>query len=881
MPQVINTNISSLNAQRQLNKSQEAQQRVMERLSSGLRINSAKDDAAGMAIADRFSTQISGLNVATRNANDGISMAQTAEGALGEMTNNLQRLRELAVQSANATNSASDRAALNAEAKQLIAEVGRISEQTDFNGVKLLDGSAGTQKFQIGANAGQTFEMSISKMTTDKLGGGTSAMVSATGSDQALSKGDLVINGVTISGSTASDDVSSTNLASSSAIAKVAAINKHSDETGVVATVNATVAAGSEQSVPSTASNGTITINGVETADIALGGDAATNRKAVIEAVNAMSGQTGVTAVDTGRSETGINLVAADGRNIEITFNQDGGTFDHTTTGLAEATDATTSKTYTGGFNLRSVDGKDIKIEQGTGDIENAGLAEGTYAPNTGTVSTLSRSSEAAYTATAANVSAGYDFSAAGSQVQFDISVSGGDAITVVMDQDTNDADQYAAALQTAINTAVGSDVVTVKAEFAAGSSVEKYISVMSNERISFSNVHDVGDAATAVASDATLEALQGQSIGGPDALREGDLVINGVAIQAAKASDDTYSNNVVASSNKAASGIAVAAAINASSEETGVTATVQATEVDGYDGTNVASNNTNKAGVVGAISINGETFSMTLTGEAETDRATAMERINSISGQTGVTAEDTGKGLKLTAADGRNISIAIDTAATYNTGGASVGGLGKTVSFSGRDIGLDAANDGIVEADFTHKLNGSDTDAAGGITALDISATGYEDVLNQYAETTTSKVTLSSAGQFTIAAGTNNSEELEKMGFQVGTFGGSETGQFVKDIDISTVEGATKALEAIDNALSSINSERGNLGAIQNRLGSTISAMSITSENLSASRSRIQDADFAAETAELSRVQILQQAGTTMLSQANSSTQNVLSLLR
>jgi flagellin len=250
MPQVINTNISSLNAQRQLNKTQMTQQRTMERLASGLRINSAKDDAAGMAISDRFSTQIKGLNVATRNANDGISMAQTAEGALGEMTNNLQRLRELAVQSANATNSASDRQALNAEAKQLIAEVGRISENTEFNGVKLLNGSAGNQKFQIGANAGQTFEMSIAKMTTDKLGGGTSATVSAIGSDKAIKKGDLVINGVTISGSTASDDVYSTDNAAASSIAKVAAINKHTAETGVVATTNATVAAGAEQTVP-------------------------------------------------------------------------------------------------------------------------------------------------------------------------------------------------------------------------------------------------------------------------------------------------------------------------------------------------------------------------------------------------------------------------------------------------------------------------------------------------------------------------------------------------------------------------------------------------------------------------------------------------------
>ena len=140
MPQVINTNIGSLTAQRNLNTTQAQSLQALNRLSSGLRINSARDDAAGLAIATRFTAQVRGLGVAVRNANDGISMAQTAEGALGSMTESLQRLRELSLQSANATNSASDRQALDAEAKQLISELRRVSEQTNFNGQKLLDG---------------------------------------------------------------------------------------------------------------------------------------------------------------------------------------------------------------------------------------------------------------------------------------------------------------------------------------------------------------------------------------------------------------------------------------------------------------------------------------------------------------------------------------------------------------------------------------------------------------------------------------------------------------------------------------------------------------------------------------------------------------------
>ncbi|HEY5763542.1 MAG TPA: flagellin, partial [Rhodocyclaceae bacterium] len=161
MPQVINTNIASLNSQRNLNTSQTALSQALQRLSSGLRINSAKDDAAGLAISERFTTQIRGLNQATRNANDGISLAQTAEGALGEINNNLQRIRELAVQSANATNSASDRQALDQEVQQRLAEIDRIAAQTSFNGQKVLDGTFGNAAFQVGANVGETISVNL------------------------------------------------------------------------------------------------------------------------------------------------------------------------------------------------------------------------------------------------------------------------------------------------------------------------------------------------------------------------------------------------------------------------------------------------------------------------------------------------------------------------------------------------------------------------------------------------------------------------------------------------------------------------------------------------------------------------------------------------
>ena len=207
MSSVINTNVMSLNAQRNLTASGADLATSLQRLSSGMRINSAKDDAAGLAISQRFTTQIRGMDQAARNANDGISLSQTAEGALSEIGNNLQRIRELAVQSRNATNSDSDRSALNAEAQQLKAEIDRVANTTNFNGVKLLDGTFQNQSFQVGANQGETIDISaIVNARSSALGSWTAvgtttytqttAAVTATDPELAAS---FTINGVTIS----------------------------------------------------------------------------------------------------------------------------------------------------------------------------------------------------------------------------------------------------------------------------------------------------------------------------------------------------------------------------------------------------------------------------------------------------------------------------------------------------------------------------------------------------------------------------------------------------------------------------------------------------------------------------------------------------------
>jgi flagellin len=1231
MPQIINTNIASLNAQRNLNKSQTANQTALQRLSSGLRINSAKDDAAGLAISTRFNSQIRGLNVAVRNAGDGISLAQTAEGALGSMNDNLQRIRELAVQSANATNSDVDRDALQAEVDQLLAEVSRTAEETDFNGRKLLNGEF-SATFQIGANAGQTLDISIAELTADKLGASSESGVSALGTSVTLGNGDLLINGQAITASKAEDDSFSTSNQSASAIAKVAAINREYENTGVKAVVNENVAAGSEMTA--TAGTGTITLNGVDI-DITTTSDTAGTRASIAAAINAVAEQTGITAaVDDLSDATGVSLTAENGRNIELSFD----TADFTgltqanfaaSTGLAGGQSLVSgtvfSATYEGGYTLiADGDVSDIVISggngTGNGDLANAGLTAGTYSAGTASLTTDaqnqttvaqtqassgSNNDSAARTdtggtliagsadvvnvasaaaigittateividvdgvttqvtataaetiaAVAAQISAANTSSlSAVEEISFDItsyatatgaagtitftdgaantvSVSLGAFDTIDSDGDgtlgeaidqfgelidkldglslaalggtptisaemntagtgvtikiLNDgtssiqistdtaatqlntslggtgaalnsaaeflsgqirltslvaaetvevsiapqgavttgqllsstgfstdtashanaqgtanstditvtvggtdvspaalaADSTASDLAAAINGVAGvsaweavdfnlyksADVATGSLNLTVGDTLSiggtavsitadatsatvthlEYIQTVvddingtdfsgadmqvsatvsgtgtsafavievknySGADVSLTSAGDYRRAAIDADGDGTAETLvtsnarqvsgelqfrsdndedvvvtladpslggeliatasESATYSGVNGLKDGDLIINGVSISGAESAFDTASATEssdkfkILSSEKGLSGISVAEAINSVSEETGVSASVNETSVVGgngetLDGYDLTTSGPFAAGDQAGLFINGVNIgSITLQADsagsidADRSRADALTLINQSSGQTGVVAVDNGVSISLTAADGRNISIAIDDRS------------GSTESI-GAVFGLDAGQDGIGESTF------------GDLTTTATNAVNSAE--SETYETTYSTIELTSAKEISVEIGSQGNDELEALGFKVGTFGGGESGQFLTEIDISTFEGATDALTAIDNAIGSIASQRAVLGAVQNRMESTVSNLAITSENLAAANSRIQDADFAAETAELSRTQVLQQAGISILAQANQGPQQVLSLL-
>ena len=315
MASIINTNINSLTAQRNQGMSQASLSTAIQRLSSGLRINSARDDAAGLAISERFTSQIRGLNQAVRNANDGVSLAQTAEGALKASSDILQRVRELAVQSANATNSASDRQALNQEVSQLVSELDRISQTTEFNGQKLLDGSFGTAQFQVGANAGQVIVAATANLRTSQYG--NNQVISAGSAAAAAAWG---ANGVTAATLTVNGSLgSATVTVSANDTAKTAAanVNLQTANTGVHATARTEVqlsfAAAGAYSLNLRSDNSTD-----EAVSFSLSAaTGADGLSSAISAINDKSSKTGVIA-SLNAAGTGIILTSATGNDIRV-----------------------------------------------------------------------------------------------------------------------------------------------------------------------------------------------------------------------------------------------------------------------------------------------------------------------------------------------------------------------------------------------------------------------------------------------------------------------------------------------------------------------------------------------------------------------------------
>lgn len=691
MPLYVNTNISSLNAQRQLMQSGMELDKASERLASGRRINTAADDAAGLAISNRQTSQIRGLDQAVRNANDGISLIQTAEGALSESTNILQRMRELAIQSANGIYEDKDRATLDAEVQQLVAELDRIAESTSFNGQKILDGSLGEVKLQVGSEANQTIGFSVAAVDADTLGMGSLSadVVGARMADNTaatLETSDILINGQEVGAITSTDTM---------------------DE--ITAQISDNILGVSASSV-------------VEITGSAVG--------------------TGV--VGTG----GISIAVEKGDGLTATFTV---------------------------ANTESLEELADKIVKESGGLISATINE---------------------------------------QGRLAISTQGGRSMTVTDAGGTSGLSTTQTQAQL-ILTSDNGDPITIE-RGATGT-------LQDLENFGFRESDTSGVLEGVGLSTGTGSANE--------ALAVGDLKVNGVQV------------SVTGTSSLAGK----IEAINDISDQTGVTAQAFSTvtiDMAGY----IASNADN----FDQIEINGVAVDLALAVSASTgDVVTAF---NANTDETGVTARLSGNRIILES-DSGSIRLA------ESTGGSSF--LGTAIGVQDvTKVYMDDAGT-FVESTTTITSAGADQ----GITAeagLKLVSANGNPISLEFGDTTTAL------------------ELASRLGLrEANTIGEGAFGTAVSSISVDTVSNAQKAIGVIDNALETVNGIRSDLGAANNRLDFTISNLSNVSENTAAARSRIVDADFAAETAALSRAQVLQQASQAMLAQANARPQQVLSLLQ
>jgi flagellin len=779
MPQVINTNVLSLNAQRNLSTSGSSLATALQRLSSGLRINSAKDDAAGLAIAERFTTQIRGLNQAARNANDGISLAQTGEGALAEITSNLQRIRELSVQAANSTNSASDRGAIDQEVQQRLAEIQRVASQTSFNGQKILDGSFGNAAFQVGANAGETISinLSTSTQTTDV---GQIASTSSTdigtlfGNGLTLANGDLTVDGTSVA---AGNYTTAASLATAINTAYTT-----SGGSGTLAAVN-----GNE-----------ITFTNASNAAVALAG------------ANNPLGVTTVAAAAT--AGAGLQLAAGDltidGTSVAA------GTY---STPAALATAINTAYTTSGGSGtLATVNGNELTFSNSS----NAAITLG------GTANPLGITT----------VAAGVVSDPAGLQLaNGDLTVNGTSVAAGTY--------STAAALATAINTAYTT---------SGGSGT---LAVVNGNEIDFTNTTNaaitLGGANNPLGVN-SVGAAPGVTVGA------GDFSIDGEDITGTFFDVQDVADAINNNANLTASTISASV----------VGGELRITNGSGGDITVAGTFGTTTLGIAATV-VDG-------TSEDSTGAAAALAT-STVASSTTVDAEVTAAAVVTpTTANSTGVNTAVTDPGVTTSGTATSTGVNSAVTAIGSTPLTLAASEFSLQVGSNTAVDLAGSYANGQALADAINA----QVAGAFAsfDSTSGQLALASGQALTIG-GSRSGTGNNNLGFataNVAVDNGS-----LATASVGTVATANSTILRVDAALTSINTLRGALGAIQNRFESTITNLTTASENLTSSRSRIQDADFAAETASLTRAQILQQAGTAILAQANAVPQNVLSLLR
>ena len=776
---VINTNTAAINAQYNLSKVQSAMDDAMSALSSGKRINSAADDAAGIAIATRMEAQVRGLNQAMRNAADGISLANTAEGAMDEISNMLQRMRELAVQAGNDTNGSNDREALNSEITQLKAEIDRVVSTTQFNGSNLLDGTADVS-LMIGSEAGQTIGFSISSL-------GTSVLGSLTGSGTTASVTEAAFQGtaatttetqIAFSGNDSFGFTITTNVGGDDAALAIEGDVANMSAAEIAASINSQAADASfEEYVSATASGNVVTIQ-----------NAFGEKIHVDNFVSSGNTTATLSTISGGDDSDSIVVLGSTAANTGTVFNVDGSDNAAFTPEVAatSGTAAVHSHNF-GDTDFTEIDG-DVEVDFGSYSVTIAetdaqSIGDFAAAINAKTSDWEFSADGGVLTATAVNVG----------EFTTGIAITGGGTPDhdITMTEDTEGADP--------------TDAVP-----ASGGSY-MYLDLMSADDYSFTldTVEIAFTYAGTSASRDSIASVIAAAMGGDYTVSHNDEG----QIEILREDGD---NIALSDFTSTGSGKVVASTAVGSAGDQGVSEMLD-------DTTYATSADTNAAGIADATVVN-----------------------------LSFTSEDV---YSFTISDGTRSAI-VDP--TTGDDGATAGDLDE------------------MEAAINYALS-----RAGMSDSITVAQNGDGDalVLTQAAGRSIEISAFSSDGSGTMLSEKGSDDTVGVSRFL--DDGDGEGAATVSQIDVRTASAAASALETIDRALQDVNLERSDLGAIANRLDHTISNLGNIVVNTEAAQSRIEDADFATETSALTKAQILSQAATAMLAQANASKQSVLSLLQ
>jgi len=896
---VINTNTAALTAQFHLSQVNKEMEQAMERLSSGQRINSASDDAAGLAIASKMDAQIRGLNTAIRNANDGINLANTAEGAMEEVENMLQRMREIAVQSANGTYSASDRANLDAEVQELKAEIDRVVNTTRWNDIVLLDGSY-SGSMQIGAKANETLAVTIGSMATTSLGtSSTAASTAAATSNSASGKQAIVTTaqmafngndsyGFTLTVGNGSGGTVALSVAAGSVTGGDAQDVKDKLQTAIDAAVNASPATLGSGDITVSANGNVLTIN---------------NNLGDTLAVSAFTSTANGTASYSSISGAGTSKLLDNDAAVTSISNNGGGAKTNATGSLA----LLEGKDYSFRVNGTLVSITDLGTGTSNADaltaIKNAigsGGAASTVASAGGTA-TFSLQD-----ATGQNIDI-TNFTAASSPA----GSAGSMVMTVRVDADTNTpSNTYAnggsdttdigttdivqlsfteaeANYQFTIDGAAGSNVYTVQTASAgktlsealaitrdainADVGTEKVRARVVDGKLELENEHTAAVTLDTFSSTGKAAVTAGTAtLGATNLVTQGSAsTTNGVLATTSQMSmqftqDDNYSFAIGGTTITAAvSGgnlDAMISAVNSNSSTTGVSARQES-------GLMMLENASGAA-------INITAFSSTGTGEAFVANAAGQGGSATLTDTAAVTGANTAAAGKATATTMDLTMSASDDVTFQISDGRTTAVVRKTT--------FDPDNNAAIIAEITAALNavGSDISvAAGADTAGSTAGTADEKLILTNSKGGKIEITgFTSDGTGTMTATPATGQGVGKILNDDGISGSQAA---VSAIVVTDQNGAQAAVGTIDRAIEQLNKERSGLGAITNRLDHTINNLSNVSTQVSASKSQIEDADFAAETSNLTKNQILSQAATSMLAQANQSKQGILALLQ